>query len=96
MGGISKAEPTPSSSEYPKIISGRPCAKEASTAPVPYTARPHIKQTLRPQMSVSLLPGIISEAIVSVNRVIVVCMPTTVVPISSAIVLIATFMLLPA
>ena len=51
-----------------------------------------MKQRLRPQMSVSLLPGIISAAIVSVNSVIVVCMPITVVPRSSAMVLIATFM----
>ena len=63
---------------------------------MPYTPSPHMKQVLRPQMSVSLLPGIISEAIVRVNRVMVVCMPTTVVPMSSAMVLIATFMLLPA
>ena len=43
-------------------------------------------------MSVSLLPGIIRAAIVNVNSVIVVCMPITVVPMSSAIVVIATFM----
>src|SRR5688500_1509255 len=55
-----------------------------------------MKQTLRPQMSVSLLPGIISAAIVSVNSVMVVCIPVTEVPRSSAIVLIATFMLDPA
>jgi hypothetical protein len=55
-----------------------------------------MKQVLRPQMSVSLLPGIISDAIVSVKRVMVVCIPLTVVPISVAIVLIATFMLVPA
>src|SRR4051812_34843526 len=55
-----------------------------------------MKQTLRPQMSVSLLPGIISAAIVSVNNVIVVWIPVTDVSRSSAIVLIATFMLDPA
>jgi hypothetical protein len=43
-------------------------------------------------MSVSLLPGIISAAIVSVNRVMVVWIPATSVPRSSAIVLMATFM----
>ena len=59
-------------------------------------ASPPMKQSLRPQMSVSLLPGIISEAIVRVNSVMVVCMPMTVVPMSSAMVLMATFMLLPA
>src|SRR5215218_10923447 len=55
-----------------------------------------MKQTLRPQMSVSLLPGIISAAIVSVKSVMVVWMPVTEVSRSSAIVLIATFMLDPA
>src|SRR5829696_4579865 len=55
-----------------------------------------MKQTLRPQMSVSLAPGIISAAIVSVNSVMVVWIPVTEVPRSSAIVLIATFMLDPA
>ena len=57
---------------------------------------PSWKQNLRPQMSVSLLPGIISAAIVSVNRVIVVWIPVTEVPRSLAIALIATFMLEPA
>ena len=52
-----------------------------------------MKQRLRPQMSVSLLPGIISAAMVRVNSVMAVCTPTTVVPMSSAMVLIATFML---
>src|SRR3954453_85121 len=55
-----------------------------------------MKQTLRPQMSVSLLPGIISAAIVSVNSVMVVWIAVTEVPRSSAIVLIATFMFDPA
>ena len=55
-----------------------------------------MKHLLRPQMSVSLLPGIISEAMVKVNRVMVVCMPTTVVPMSSAMVVMATFMFEPA
>jgi hypothetical protein len=55
-----------------------------------------MKHRFRPQMSVSLLPGIISAAIVSVNRVIAVCTPATVVPRSSAIALIATFMFVAA
>ena len=59
-------------------------------------ARPITKQRLRPQMSVSLLPGIISAAIVSVNSVIAVCTPATVVPRSFAMALIATFMLVAA
>ena len=47
-------------------------------------------------MSVSLLPGIISAAIVRVKSVIAVWMPITVVPMSLAIVLMATFILVPA
>jgi hypothetical protein len=43
-------------------------------------------------MSVSLLPGIIRAAIVSVNSVMVVWIPVTSVSRSAAIVLIATFM----
>src|SRR3954454_23049342 len=57
---------------------------------------PRMKQNFRPQMSVSLLPGIIRAAIVSVNNVMVVWIPVTDVSRSSAIVLIATFMLDPA
>jgi hypothetical protein len=59
-------------------------------------ARPITKHRLRPQMSVSLLPGIISAAIVSVNSVIAVCTPATVVPRSVAIGVIATFMFVAA
>ena len=47
-------------------------------------------------MSVSLLPGIINAAIVSVNSVIAVCTPATFVPRSWAIELIATFMFVAA
>jgi len=47
-------------------------------------------------MSVSLLPGIISAAIVSVNRVMAVWTPTTFVPRSSAMLVTATFMLVAA
>src|SRR5690348_10443820 len=47
-------------------------------------------------MSDSLLPGIISAAIVSVNSVIAVCTPITVVPRSSAMAVTATFMLVHA
>ena len=47
-------------------------------------------------MSVSLLPGIISAAIVSMNSVIAVCTPATLVCRSLAIALIATFMLVAA
>ena len=59
-------------------------------------ARPSTKHRLRPQMSVSLLPGIISAAIVRVNSVIAVCTPATSVPRSLAISLIATFMFVAA
>ncbi len=55
-----------------------------------------MKHRVRPQISVSLLPGIISAAMVSVNSVIAVCTPATVVPRSLAIALIATFMLVAA
>ncbi len=58
--------------------------------------RPATKQTFRPQIPVSLLPGIIRAAIVSVNNVIAVCIPRTLVPMSPAIVLIATFMFVAA
>ncbi len=47
-------------------------------------------------MSVSLLPGIIRDAIVSVNSVMAVCTPMTVVLRSEAIALIATFMFVAA
>jgi hypothetical protein len=58
--------------------------------------KPRMKHRLRPQMLVSLLPGIISAAIVSVNSVIAVCTPATVVPRSWAIALMATFMFVAA
>jgi len=57
---------------------------------------PSRKQNLRPQMSVSLLPGIIKAAMVSVNSVIVVWIPVAEVLRSSAIELIATFIFEPA
>jgi len=44
-------------------------------------------------MSVSLLPGIMRAAMVSVNTVMAVCTPVTFVPRSPAIALIATFRL---
>src|SRR5215213_10298934 len=47
-------------------------------------------------MSVSLLPGIISAAMVSVNAVIAVCTPLTVVFRSVAMLLIATFIVVAA
>src|SRR5580704_13714979 len=59
-------------------------------------ARPSTKHRLRPQMSVSLLPGIIRDAIVSVKSVMAVCTPMTVVCRSEAIALMATFMFVAA
>ena len=47
-------------------------------------------------MSVSLLPGIIREAIVRVKTVIAVWTPITVVPRSLAIALMAVFMFVAA
>ena len=35
MGGIISADPTPSSTEYPTISSGSPCASAASSPPIP-------------------------------------------------------------
>ena len=35
MGGIISADPMPSSSEYPTISSGSPCANAASRPPIP-------------------------------------------------------------
>src|SRR5689334_15240449 len=54
------------------------------------------KHALRPQMSVSLLPGIMRAAIVRVNAVIAVCTPLTLVPRSLAMLLIATFIVVAA
>src|SRR5215207_1985508 len=65
-------------------------------APTPYKARPMMKQRLRPQRSVNLLPAIISAAITRRNIVIVVCTPLTVVFRSSLMSLIITFMFDPA
>ena len=55
-----------------------------------------MKQRLRPQRSVNLLPGIIRAAMIKRNSVIAVCTPCTVVPRSSAMLLIDTFMFEPA
>ena len=52
-----------------------------------------MKHVLRPQMSESLLPGIISAAIVRVKIVIAAWTPWTVVSRSAAIGAMATFML---
>jgi hypothetical protein len=55
-----------------------------------------MKHRLRPQRSVSLLQGIMRIAMISKNKVIVVCTPLTVVSRSSLMSLIITFMFEPA
>src|SRR5215204_2526513 len=55
-----------------------------------------MKHRLRPQISVNLLPGIIRAAIVKVKSVIAVWTPWVVVSRSSAMLVMATFMLEPA
>jgi hypothetical protein len=55
-----------------------------------------MRQRLRPQISVSLLPGIISAAMHNRNSVIAVCTPCTVVSRSLLMLVIATFMFEPA
>src|SRR5262249_8506582 len=78
-GGISSADPTPSKTELPRISTPRPGEAALSRAPIPYSVRPQVKHRLRPQRSVSLLQGIIRMAMISRNRVIVVCTAFTVV-----------------
>ncbi len=51
---------------------------------------------MRPQISVSLLPGIIRAAIVRVKRVMAIWTPCTDEPSSLAMLVTATFMLEPA
>jgi hypothetical protein len=58
--------------------------------------RPSRKQNVRPQISVSLLPGIIKAAMVRVKAVMAVWTPLTVVPRSVAMLLMATFIVVAA
>src|SRR5262245_7496169 len=58
--------------------------------------RPMRKQNFLPQISVNLLPGIISAAMVSVKVVMAIWTPLTVVPKSVAMLLIATFIVVAA
>ena len=95
-GGISKAVPTPSKTELPRISTPRPGETALSTAPIPYKTSPIVKHRFRPQRSVNLLPGIIRTAMISRNKVIAVWTPLTVVFRSSLMSLIITFMLEPA
>ncbi len=73
-----------------------PGASRAMRAPAPYVTRPSLKHACRPQMSVSLLPGIMSAAMVRVKKVIVTWTPCTSVCRSFAMLLTATVMLLAA
>ena len=59
------------------MSSPSPGATALSRAPIPYRMRPPVKHRLRPQRSVSLLHGIMSTAMISKNRVMVVCTPFT-------------------
>ena len=47
----------------------------AQRAPIPYSVRPPMKHRLRPQRSVSLLPGIMRTAMISKNSVIATARP---------------------
>src|SRR3954451_12724673 len=69
----------PSSTELPRISTPRFGEAALIRAPIPYRTRPAVKQRLRPQMSVSLLAGIMRTAMISRNRVIAACTPVTVV-----------------
>ncbi len=78
------------------ISTPSPGAAALSSAPIPYSTRPAVKQRLRPQRSVSLLHGIMRTAMISRKSVIVACTPWTVVSRSSVMSLIITFMFEPA
>src|SRR4051812_2342347 len=86
----------PSNTELPRINTPRPGDTALSSAPIPYRTRPIVKQRLRPQRSLSLLPGIMRIAMINKNRVIAAWTPCTVVSRSSVMSLIITFMLEPA
>src|SRR3954454_23007507 len=86
----------PSSTELPRISTPRFGEAALIRAPIPYRTRPAVKQRLRPQMSVSLLAGIMRTAMISRNRVIAACTPVTVVSRSFVMSLIITFMFEPA
>ena len=93
---MSSAVPMPSSTELPRISTPRLGDTALTSAPIPYSTRPAVKQRLRPQRSVSLLHGIMSTAMISRNSVIAACTPATVVSKSSVMSLIITFMFEPA
>src|SRR5262245_960302 len=67
-------------------------ASAAVKPPSPYTIRPSRKQNLRPQISVTLLPGIIRAAMVRVNMGMANWTPVTVVLTSSGMLLMDTVM----
>ena len=82
--------------ELPRISRPSPGETALSSAPIPYSTKPTVKQRFRPKRSVSLLHGIIRIAMISKNRVIVACTPPTVVSRSAVMSLIITFMFEPA
>ena len=68
----------------------------AIVAPAPYTISPAVKQLVRPQMSDSLLPGIINDAMVKREQGHGRLQTRTLVSRSMAMVPMATFMLVAA
>ena len=66
--GREDAVPTPSKTELPTISTPRPGDAALSSAPIPYSTSPAVKQRLRPQRSVSLLHGIMNCASASGSR----------------------------
>jgi hypothetical protein len=95
-GGINRHVPTPSSTELPRSSTPRLGDSALRRAPLPNSARPQMKQRLRPQRSVNLPPGIMRIAMIRSIAVIVACTPSTVVSRSSRMSLIITFMFEPA
>ena len=91
-GGIINAEPTPSKSEYPTII--RPRLRERGPGPV--ADQPGGEALVRPQMSDSLLPGIINDAMVKREQGHGRLQTRTLVSRSMAMVPMATVMLVAA
>src|SRR4051794_3912226 len=93
---MSRAVPTPSSSELPIIRTARFGETALTSAPIPNSRGPRVKQRLRPPRSVSLLHGIIRTAMIRRKSVIAACTPSTVVSRSCVMSLIITFMFEPA
>ena len=94
-GGIINAEPTPSRSEYPTTI--RPRLREhGHRGPGPVADQPGGEALVRPQMSDSVLPGIINDAMVKREQGHGRLQTRTLVSRSMAMVPMATVMLVAA